>query len=578
MPFTPASAVHRQVSRASHRLFVQTLLDSLVWCWTAALLTAVVWFLVQPLVLGKPDEWVRWAIAAGIFVIATGVGVALAWRRSPSHVAAALELDGRFQLRERVTTALTLAPEYEHSSVGQALLADANERVANVDVRTRFPVRLSRTALIVPGCGLLLGLVAYFYNPTFSTAEVRQPQQKDERKFVPAREIVQDVNNLKKLTQTDWFKNPKTEEEKKRRQMIEEALKIDPKNEEQQREQAEKIQQIKNEIKDRLDDLKAEQERKKELQDQLKKLGEKVQQDGQQGPAKDVQKALQEGDAEKAAEKMKELADKLKDDKLDEKEKQELQQQLNDLKQQLNDAADQKAQKDQLQKDKEDLKKEKDDLKKEKDELQKKKEDLDNQKKDGKGDKQEQEKQEQQLKDQQQALEEKEQKAADKQQALDKKDAQMKDNGDKLQDLKEIAKDLDAAKNDLDKGENKDAGKKLDDAAKKLEKMGGNNDKEMKQLKEGLGGGGEPKNLDRPFAEGGKMNSKDAKQKVEPDLKQGLHQVGEQTGGTFKIIKAADVQGHIERARQEAAQQIERQQIPEDAADFVKGYTDKLKK
>jgi hypothetical protein len=572
MSFAPTSAVHRQVSKASRRLFVQTLLDSLVWCWSAALLASVVAFLLQPVLVGLiytwtdyrshgaveasgsgllilTEPWFRWAIASSLFMVATVVGIVIAWRRSPTQVVAALELDGRFQLRERVTTTLLLAPDSEQSAAGQALIADANERVAKLDVRTRFPVRLSWTALVVPGCALLLGTVAYLCDAIPSSA-ADVVKKKEERQFVPAKEVSQDVNNLKKLTQSKWFQNPKTEEEQKLKEEIAELLKIDPKNPDQERELAQKVQKLKNDLQDRLDNLQAEQQKKKELQDELKKLG----QDGPKqadGPAKDVQKALGDGDAEKAAEKMKELADKLKNDKLDEKERKDLQQQLHDLKQQLNDVADQKDQKDKLNKDRQELQKEKDALQKQKDE--------------GKIDQQEFEKQQGELEQ--------------KQQALDKQDAQLKENADKLKDLKDVAKDLDAAQKCLGNGDCKNAGDKLGDAARRLEKLGGNNEQEMKQLKQGLGmgGGGDPKTLDRPFAKDGKVGAKDEKQKGDLDKTQPLYQTGEQTGGTFKKIKAADVQGVFDRlANQDPAEVIERQQIPEDRAPFVKGYIENL--
>jgi septal ring factor EnvC (AmiA/AmiB activator) len=564
MAFAPTSAVHRQVSKASRRLFVQTLLDSLVWCWSAALLTSVVWFLAQPWLLGTQDEWVRWAVAGGIFIFATGVGFGLAWRRSPSQVTAALELDGRFQLRERITTTLLLAPDTQESPAGQALIADANERVAKLDVRTRFPLRLSWTALVVPGCALLLGATAYLPDPVQATAPAEAAKPKEERKIVLGKDLEEDVKKFKQFAK--MFQNPKTEDEKELKRRIDEILKIDPKNKDQERELEAKIQAVKNDLQDRLDNLQAEQQKKKELENQLKKqLG----QDGQkqEGPANDIQKALGDGDAAKAAEKMKELADKLKNDKLDEKQRRDLQNQLDELKKQLNDVADQKAQKDELNKRRKELEKEKQDL----EQAQK---DLEKQKEQGKIDDKELQKKQDELKQKQQALQQ-------KQQALEKNDAQMKENADKLQELKEVAKDLDKAQKCLGDGKCDKAGDNLADAAAKLEKLGGNNEKEMKELKQGLGklgGGGDPKNIDRPFAEGVKMNSKDEKGKGHLDVDKGLYATGEQAGDkNFSKIKAGDVQGEFNKlGAQDPAQVIEDQRISEDHAPFVKGYIENL--
>src|SRR5262249_41115414 len=152
----------------------------------------------------------------------------------------------------------------EQSPAGQALIADANERVANLDVRTRFPVRLSWLALIVPGSALLLGLVAYFYDPSLSTAETLTPKPKQEQQFVPAQEVNQDINNLKKLTKTKWFENlpPEDKRELERRIKELEQMKLDSLD--QQREAAQKIQSVKNDIKDMLDEKKAEDDKRKE--------------------------------------------------------------------------------------------------------------------------------------------------------------------------------------------------------------------------------------------------------------------------------------------------------------------------
>src|SRR5262245_13024147 len=105
--------VRRQVARVSRRLFLQTLLDCLVWCWVVALAVAAGWFLLQPFVVAAPPEWLRWAVAGGLLGLATVVGMVLAFVWAPSRLAAALSLDEKFGLRERVTTSLTLAPGVE---------------------------------------------------------------------------------------------------------------------------------------------------------------------------------------------------------------------------------------------------------------------------------------------------------------------------------------------------------------------------------------------------------------------------------------------------------------------------------
>src|SRR5262245_19586425 len=118
------SRVERLVRRVRRRLFARTLLESLLLCWSAALLLSALWFLAWPLALAQADETWRWAVAGGFLALGTAGGIVLALLRTPNLVASALALDQQFALKERVTTLLTLAPNLAESPAGQALLAD----------------------------------------------------------------------------------------------------------------------------------------------------------------------------------------------------------------------------------------------------------------------------------------------------------------------------------------------------------------------------------------------------------------------------------------------------------------------
>src|SRR5262249_24355695 len=133
--------VQRQIARVGRRLFLHTLLDCLVWCWAGALVLSAVWFLLQPLVLTAPPEWLRWAVAGGCVGVGAILAVVLAVVRAPSRLAAALSMDERFNLRERVTTSLTLPQELRSTAAGQALLEDGTQRGAQVDGAEKFPGR-----------------------------------------------------------------------------------------------------------------------------------------------------------------------------------------------------------------------------------------------------------------------------------------------------------------------------------------------------------------------------------------------------------------------------------------------------
>src|SRR5207244_10574006 len=106
--------------------------------------------------------WVDWAVGDGAFALATLIAVGLALRKAPSAVDAALSLDQRFNLRERVTTSLTMRADEQASSAGQALLADAEQKAAGVKVGQKFPVKLGWRSALVPTAAAALALLIIF--------------------------------------------------------------------------------------------------------------------------------------------------------------------------------------------------------------------------------------------------------------------------------------------------------------------------------------------------------------------------------------------------------------------------------
>src|SRR5258708_983956 len=104
-----ASALDRQVRRGPRPAVPRSLLALVAWSWVTALAVAAGWFLVQPYLLPDAPDWLRWTVLGGLAGLASLAGVVLAVLRAPSPVAAALSLDERFSLKERVTTSLTLA-------------------------------------------------------------------------------------------------------------------------------------------------------------------------------------------------------------------------------------------------------------------------------------------------------------------------------------------------------------------------------------------------------------------------------------------------------------------------------------
>ncbi len=139
----------RQVAKARRRLLIQQFLGVLPWCCFATLLAAVGALGAQKWFLPTFNGW-HWMGGFLASALALGMLAALIWtsitRRGQFQ--AALEIDRRFGLKERVSTALALTEDELNSPCGQALVEDAMQRVGRLDIAGRFPVTISRRILL----------------------------------------------------------------------------------------------------------------------------------------------------------------------------------------------------------------------------------------------------------------------------------------------------------------------------------------------------------------------------------------------------------------------------------------------
>src|SRR5947209_4083256 len=142
----PASPVDRAILSARVRLFAQSLLHRLPPALTAALVLGLGWLLVEPLLVRQPPAGLRWLVLIGLVDVALGAVLVVWIVRCPSKLTAALELDSRFQLRERVSTAFMLVEPLRSTPAGRAVLADAAAHTTGLRVREKVPLRLRPSA------------------------------------------------------------------------------------------------------------------------------------------------------------------------------------------------------------------------------------------------------------------------------------------------------------------------------------------------------------------------------------------------------------------------------------------------
>lgn len=156
------TARRRRGQRAFRGLWNGLFAGSLVW------LGALVIYKCLPV----PPVILAWG--AGVAGLCVCGGALIAGRSAPAPAAAARWLDQRLQLRERLSTALELAPSASSPEWRRIVLRDAVQHARELDVRRLLPFtlpRISRWVLLPLALAAGLGFV-----PEYRTAAYRQAQ------------------------------------------------------------------------------------------------------------------------------------------------------------------------------------------------------------------------------------------------------------------------------------------------------------------------------------------------------------------------------------------------------------------
>lgn len=553
------SPLETRVRQARRRLITQTLLNRLGLAWGCALALGLVWFVVEPVAIPGAKPFLKWAILGGLAGAATAVGVWLARRAAPSPLTAALAIDQRFDLKERVTTALSLSPHDQSSPAGQALLADANAKLERVAVAGKFPVRIGWRALFLPAQALAIALLALYPPPVLTTLAGGGPKQDDEQAKVEDKSAQQKVAVPRPFIRPPVDRPNKSED---LRQLEAELEKLyaehnketsrDLETPDRVRERQEKIASAEERLKKREQEM---TEKFQKLQDQMGKLTQLDQGETRRdGPAKSFEEALAKGDLKKAQDEVDRLQKKVKDKKLDPKEQEQLKKQLDDL--------DKKV----------------DQLNREQQEKEKKLKDLIEQAKRENRDAESLERElKNLLKDQQLTKEMQELAKALKQakQSLDQNDLdglaeQLGQAGKQLGDIDNELKDLDDIEEHLQNlRQMKKNGCDQCRGDGKEKKEGGDKDDATGYAQGATGR--RPENKDAQTTAGEEQR---VRAFFDPRGRKAYG--GSVNGPAFKKASSVEMAGDIKQAVQEAPEAVEVQRLPKSAKDMVKEYFEKL--
>ena len=243
---------------------------------------------------------------------------------------AALEIDHRFGLKERVSSTLAMHLADRQTEAGQALIADTDARLRRIAVLEKFPLRPSRHLLLPLLPALLLAAVMIFRPPMKET----EAEATETAAAQPPLEVKKSAEDLRQ----------KLAERRKQaeKEGLKDASELLKRLEEGTKELQTQTQREKALVK--LNDLARElQQRRKQLGgsgEALKRQMEKVQ-DVTRGPADELAKALSKSDFQKAAQALEKLQKELAGSRLDAAKKEELAKQLQQLKEKIDQMAQQ---------------------------------------------------------------------------------------------------------------------------------------------------------------------------------------------------------------------------------------------
>jgi hypothetical protein len=313
--------LRKQVRRAQRRITLQRFVSVLGWCWFAALLIALMIIVVDKYHPLSVQAWIWFAGAAALGLLGAVIWTALS--RAPD-LEAAMEIDRRFALKERVSSALAMPADDLQSEAGQAVSADALRRVQRIDVAEKFAVIPPRKLLLPLAPAFAALFVMLFVNPSLvdNSADAKQQNLEEKTQVKKASESVRkqisDLRDKAKKEDLKELANLLTKMEPGAKEMVDTPP---------EREKAlGKVNDLTRQLQDRRQQLGGAEKIKEQL-DQLKNID--------RGPADKFAQDISKGDLKQAADDLKKLKDQLENSKLTEQQKADLAKQLDQMKDKL---------------------------------------------------------------------------------------------------------------------------------------------------------------------------------------------------------------------------------------------------
>ncbi|MCH2116739.1 MAG: hypothetical protein MK161_03490 [Pirellulales bacterium] len=196
--------LEKQVAQARRRLVCEQFVHRLIGCLFFSFLVATgAIALPKILVIAPlPTSWAAgWLAGAGI----TGVVTALGWTFFSRHstLETAIEIDQRYNLRERVASSLLLSAVEQETEAGQAVMNDAIRAASRIDIGQRFRLQVTHRAWLPLIPILLAFCLAIFVgnreatsktsylDPQETTQQVKQSVESLRKKIAAKRKLLE---------------------------------------------------------------------------------------------------------------------------------------------------------------------------------------------------------------------------------------------------------------------------------------------------------------------------------------------------------------------------------------------------
>jgi len=325
--------IRKQVKRAQRRLSLELFLNRLLRCWFVTLIVTVLAIAIPKLWSIDPLRFKgfapSWPIVCGVAGLITGLLVALGWTwwRGRSELDAAVEIDRRYHLKERVASSLSLTPQAAETPAGQALLSDAVRAVERINVDEKFKIRFWQRAWLPLVPALFAFVLAMFVDNRAAQSRIdpKPPELTQEQRDNATKKLRERLANRRQEAAKKGLKDAEGlfRELEKQTENMAKAKDVSRKQ------SLVKINDLAKQLQRRRQQLGGE----KQLRKQFEKLNQM-----HKGPAQKMVEAMKKGDWKAAQQELQKLKQQLEGGQLDPEAKKQLEQQLKQIQEKMEQA------------------------------------------------------------------------------------------------------------------------------------------------------------------------------------------------------------------------------------------------